>query len=193
MLGDANDEGQIEFTLEVGGARRTRGFDLANVQGLVFMRTPAADAPSPLCKVVDLNQNTFVAAKLQLGGEVMKAEVSKVEGSASSGGSGVAKLKLGIDVLKSDGGAAAGMLRVVTVSGATFKVSRSSVVRLDFTNDKISYLSDMTPYFANLPLAGPAGNRPAPAGMTNLDGKRAAPGERRGFFRRGWPSMPTPS
>ena len=129
-LGDANDAGQIEFTLEVGGERRTRGFDLDKVRGLVFMRTPAADTPSPLCKVVDGNQNSFIAAKVQLNGQNLK---------------------------------------VITVTGASLEMPMTSVVRLDFTNDKIAYLSDMTP--AALVYRSPTGRNDPPRMDTNLDGK----------------------
>ncbi|HEV8062952.1 MAG TPA: NPCBM/NEW2 domain-containing protein [Gemmataceae bacterium] len=129
-LGDANDAGQIEFSIEIGGQRKTRGFDLDAVQGLVFLRTPAADAPSPLCKVVDLNQNTIIAAKLQLNGDSLKAS---------------------------------------TVAGPVLELPRSSLVRLDFTNDKIAYLSDMTP--ASLTYRSPTGRNDPPRMDTNLDGK----------------------
>jgi hypothetical protein len=129
-LGDANEAGEIEFSLEVGGMRRTRGFPLDRVQGLVFMRTPAADAPSPLCKVIDLSQNSLIAAKLQLDGEKLK---------------------------------------VITVSGAVLELPRSSLLRLDFTNDKIVFLSDMTP--AALIYKSPTGRNDPPRMDTNLDGK----------------------
>lgn len=129
-LGDANAAGEIEFSLEVGGARRTRSFPLDRVQGLVFLRTPAADAPAPLCKVVDLGQNSVIAAKLQLEGEKLK---------------------------------------VVTVAGAVFEMPRGSLQRLDFTNDKIAYLSDMTP--ASLVYRSPTGRNDPPRMDTNLDGK----------------------
>ena len=129
-LGDANDAGQIEFTLEVGGERRTRGFDLDKVRGLVFMRTPAADAPSPLCKVMDGSQNSFIAAKVQMIGQNLK---------------------------------------VTTVTGAVLEMPMAAVVRLDFTNDKIAYLSDMTP--AALVYRSPTGRNDPPRMDMNLDGK----------------------
>jgi hypothetical protein len=129
-LGDANDAGEIEFSMEVGGMRRTRSFPLDRVQGLVYLRTPAADAPSPLCKVVDLNQNSLIAAKLQLVGEKLK---------------------------------------VMTVSGAVLELPRATLMRLDFTNDKIVYLSDITP--AALTYRSPTGRNDPPRMDTNLDGK----------------------
>jgi NPCBM/NEW2 domain len=141
-LGEGNNTGQIEFTLEVGGERRTRGLDLDRVQGLVFLRKAQADAPAPLCKVIDLRQNTFTAAKLQL------AEVS---------------------LFYWQGSAIQNKLKVITASGAIFDLPRASLVRLDFTNDKIVYLSDMKP--AASTYRSQTGRSDPPRMDTNLDGR----------------------
>jgi hypothetical protein len=129
-LGEGNSTGQIEFTLEVGGERRTRGLDLDRVLGLVFLRKAEVDAPAPLCKVIDLRQNTFTAAKLQIAQDKLK---------------------------------------VITVSGAVFLLPRASLVRLDFTNDKIVYLSDMKP--AASTYRSFTGRSDPPRMDTNLDGR----------------------
>jgi hypothetical protein len=129
-LGEGTPTGQIEFTLEVGGERRTRSLDLERVQGLVFQRTPPAEAVNPLCKVFDLRQNLLTAARLELTPDKLK---------------------------------------VFTVSGATIDVPRTALLRLDFTNDKIVYLSDMKP--ANLIYKSLTGRNDPPRMDTNLDGK----------------------
>ncbi|CAN5275827.1 hypothetical protein BH10PLA2_BH10PLA2_15030 [soil metagenome] len=129
-LGDGTPTGQIEFTLEVGGERKTRALDLDRVQGLVFQRSPATDAPSALCKVFDVKQNLLTAAKLELGPDNLK---------------------------------------VITVAGATVDLPRATLVRLDFTNDKIVYLSDMKP--TSMSYKSLTGRNDPPRMDTNLDGK----------------------
>jgi hypothetical protein len=129
-LGEGTATGQIEFTLEVGGERRTRELDLDRVQGLVFQRTLATEAPSPLCKVFDFKENLLTAAKLELGPDNLK---------------------------------------VTTVAGASIELPRSTLLRLDFTNDKIVYLSDMKP--ASMSYKSLTGRNDPPRMDTNLDGK----------------------
>lgn len=129
-LGEGTATGQIEFTLEVGGERRTRALDLDRVQGLVFQRPAIAGGLTPLCKVIDLKQNTLVAAKLELIQDKLK---------------------------------------VFTVSGAAIELPRASIARLDFTNDKIVYLSDMKP--AQQTYRSLTGRNDPPRLDANLDGK----------------------
>jgi hypothetical protein len=100
------DKGEIAFEFELGGARKKRNVDPAKAQGMLFLRTLSADAPSPVCKLFDLHQNVIVVGKLAL----------KATGFA-----------------------------VTSVSGATVEYPRTTVARLDYSNDKVVFLSDMKP------------------------------------------------
>lgn len=105
-LGNASDKGEIEFSMEVGDKRQTRLLDVGRLQGLAFVRRPDPQSPTPLCKVVDIGQNSWIAASLGLADQVLK---------------------------------------VTLVSGPTVELPKSAVVLLDFTNDKLVYLSDLKP------------------------------------------------
>src|SRR5438128_6393353 len=94
------------FQYEVAGKRKRRDIDPAKAQGLLFIRSLAADAPAPLCKLYDLNQNLIVAAKLALG---------------------------------------ANGFSVTSVGGAKIDFPKQNVARLDYSNDKIVFLSDLKP------------------------------------------------
>ena len=69
-LGDAgNAKGELAFEYELGGERRKRDLDPQCAQGLLFLRSLPADAPSPLCKVFDMHQSVYVASKLAMAGD----------------------------------------------------------------------------------------------------------------------------
>ena len=106
-FGDSgNDKGEVVFQYEVAGNRKSRDIPPAKAQGLLFIRSLPADAPAPLCKVYDLNQNLIVAAKLALG---------------------------------------ANGFSVTSVGGAKIDFPKQNVARLDYSNDKIVFLSDLKP------------------------------------------------
>jgi hypothetical protein len=65
-FGEGNEKGEIAFERESGGTRQKREIDPARLQGMVFVRSTNPDAPPSLCKIQDVNQNLFVAAKLEL-------------------------------------------------------------------------------------------------------------------------------
>ena len=59
-----NDKGQIVFEFERNGVRTTRELDPARVQGMIFLNTLGSQAPSAVCQVHDVNQNTLVAGRV---------------------------------------------------------------------------------------------------------------------------------
>ncbi len=108
-LGDSgNAKGEIPFEYEVGGQRKKKDLDPAKAQvfGLLFLRSLPSDAPSPLCKVVDVHQGVLVASKLAM--------------SPTS-------------------------FTITTVAGPKFEFPRQAIARLDYSNDKVVFLSDMKP------------------------------------------------
>jgi hypothetical protein len=105
-LGGANDKGEISFEYDAGGERRKREIDPGRTQGLIFVRPPAGEPASPLCKVFDVNQNVLVAGKLVLG-------VSNIT--------------------------------VTTLAGVKIEYPLLAIARLDYSNDKVVYLSDLKP------------------------------------------------
>jgi hypothetical protein len=102
-LGEGNDKGEINFVLENGSARN---LPLTKIHGLFFLRTLGAEAPAPLCKVYDVNQNILAAGKLTLNGDA---------------------------------------LSVTTLAGAKVELPLKVLARLDYTSDKLAYLSDLKP------------------------------------------------
>lgn len=106
-LGDsANAKGEIPFEYELAGQRRKRDLDPARAQGLLFLRTLSSDAPSPLCKVYDIYQGTYVASKLTLSADAFS---------------------------------------LTTVGGVSLVLPKKVLARLDYSNDKVVFLSDMKP------------------------------------------------
>src|SRR5207245_2560840 len=106
-LGDTgNAKGEITFEYEVGGQTRKRDLDLTRAQGLLFLRSLPASAPSPLCKIFHVHQGVYIAGKLALDAD---------------------------------------KFTVTTVAGPAFEFPRKAVARLDYSNDKVVFLSDMKP------------------------------------------------
>jgi hypothetical protein len=65
-LGDADEKGEtIEF--EVADLNQKARPALARIHGLIFLRTPDANAPEPICKLFDNYRNTVVVSGLSLG------------------------------------------------------------------------------------------------------------------------------
>jgi hypothetical protein len=102
----AGADGKIVFEYGSSESRRKKEIDLANSQGVIFQRTLATSAPSPVCKVYDVDHNVYVASKLTMDGNRLMFEL---------------------------------------VSGLQFGYPLSRIARLDFSNDKIVFLSDMKP------------------------------------------------
>jgi hypothetical protein len=65
-LGEVNEKNEIAFEYESGGMPRKREVSLALVHGMVFRRAPNPNAPLSLCKVLDVNKNVLVAARIEL-------------------------------------------------------------------------------------------------------------------------------
>jgi hypothetical protein len=65
-LGEVNEKGEIAFEYQISGNRKTRAMDLSRVHGMIFQRSPNSDAPAPLCKIQDVNQNLLIASKAEL-------------------------------------------------------------------------------------------------------------------------------
>ena len=106
-LGDtANAKGEIPFEYDSGGSSKKRAIDPLKAQGLLFIRSLPANAPAPLCKVFDINQNVVLASKLELG---------------------------------------VNNFSITTVAGARIEYPRQAVARLDYSNDKVVFLSDLKP------------------------------------------------
>ena len=105
-LGEGNEKGEISFEYQSGGNQKKRAIDLSRVQGMIFVRSLNGAAPSTLCKIMDVNQNVWMASSLSLG---------------------------------------ANSFAISTVAGAKVDLPRAAVVRLDFNNDKIVFLSDLKP------------------------------------------------
>lgn len=59
-----DDKGRIVFEYERQGARTKRELDPSRVQGLIFLNTLGAQAPSSVCQVYEVNQNTLVASRV---------------------------------------------------------------------------------------------------------------------------------
>jgi hypothetical protein len=102
----ADAKGRIIFEYGPTDNRRKREIDPTAVQGIIFLRSLPADAPSPVCKVHDVNQNSLVASKLELTPKV---------------------------------------LQVTTVAGPMVELPRDALARLDYSNDKVVFLTDLKP------------------------------------------------
>jgi len=105
-IGAGNDEGKLTFEYQSGKNQRKRDIDLARVQGMIFVRSLAGNAPPVLCKIFDANQNVWVASSVVLNPNSFTATM---------------------------------------VAGPKIDLPRASVVRLDFSNDKLVFLSDLKP------------------------------------------------
>jgi|GEM_PF-234425 len=106
-LGDAaNENGEISFEYDVGGSSKKRGIDPFKSLGLLFVRSLPPNAPASLCKVFDVNQNTVMASKLDMG---------------------------------------ANSFTVTSIAGVKIEYPRQAVARLDYSNDKVVFLSDLKP------------------------------------------------
>jgi hypothetical protein len=106
-FGDSgNAKGELSFEYEIGGERQKKDLDLSKAQGLLFLRSLPATAPSPLCKVFDTHQGVYVVSKLSLSGD---------------------------------------NFTLALVAGPSLVLPRKIVARLDYSNDKVVFLSDLKP------------------------------------------------